>query len=118
MIKLTNLHRSMAPRRHQAHLSHCIHILLQALTCTPSLDLISHVWMRTQENPYPDFNINRQCVAHDPLLAWQKNVSISEEIKRFKIIPRPEDAIEVEPEPTLLLIGQDLGQRLPHKDRL
>jgi len=70
--------------------------------------------MRTQENPYPDFNINRQCVAHEPLLAWQKDVGISDEIKKFKIIPKPEGAIEVEPELTLLLIGEDLGHVLSH----
>ncbi|KAL0932876.1 uncharacterized protein CTRU02_211839 [Colletotrichum truncatum] len=100
---------SMAPERHQAHLAHCIDILLQSLTCSPSLDLISHNWMKTQENPYPDFNIKRQCVAHDPILEWQHKNGISEQILKFKNLPRPENFPEVEPEPSILLIGQDLG---------
>ncbi|KAF6833793.1 hypothetical protein CMUS01_06410 [Colletotrichum musicola] len=103
---------SMAPQRHQAHLAHCTDILLQALTCNPSLDLISHNWMRTQENPYPDFNIKRQCVAHDPILKWQHENGITEQILKFKNLPRPENFPEVEPEPSILLIGDDLGHHL------
>ncbi|KAK0371554.1 hypothetical protein CLIM01_11078 [Colletotrichum limetticola] len=105
---------SMAPQRHQAHLAHCIDILLQALTCNPSLDLISHNWMRTQENPYPDFNIKRQCVAHDPILKWQHENGISEQILKYKNLPRPERFPEVEPEPSILKIGEDLGQHEGH----
>ncbi|TQN72018.1 hypothetical protein CSHISOI_03530 [Colletotrichum shisoi] len=100
---------SMAPKRHQAHLEHCIDILLQALTCNPSLDLISHNWMKTQQNPYPDFNIKRQCVAHDPILKWQHEHGITEQIMKFKNLPRPDNFPEVEPEPSILLIGEDLG---------
>ncbi|KAK1656811.1 hypothetical protein BDP55DRAFT_56870 [Colletotrichum godetiae] len=100
---------SMAPQRHQAHLEHCIDILLQALTCNPSLDLISHNWMKTQENPYPDFNIKRQCVAHDPILKWQHKNGISEQILKYKNLPKPEGFPEVDPEPSILKIGEDLG---------
>ncbi|KAK1846647.1 hypothetical protein CCHR01_10747 [Colletotrichum chrysophilum] len=100
---------SMAPKRHQAHLAHCVDIILQALTCNPSLDLISHNWMKTQENPYPDFNIKRQCVAHDPILKWQHQNGISEQILKFRNLPRPVNFPEVEPEPSILLIGEDLG---------
>ncbi|TEA10125.1 Cyclochlorotine biosynthesis protein O [Colletotrichum sidae] len=103
---------SMAPKRHQAHLSHCLDILLQAITCNPSLELISHNWMKTQENPYPDFNIKRQCVAHDPILEWQHKNGISEQILKFKNLPRPDNFPEVEPEPSILLIGEDLGNHL------
>ncbi|KAK1723894.1 uncharacterized protein BDZ83DRAFT_780284 [Colletotrichum acutatum] len=105
---------SMAPQRHQAHLAHCIDILLQALTCNPSLDLISHNWMRTQENPYPDFNIKRQCMAHDPILKWQHENGISEQILKYKNLPRPEGFPEVEPEPSILKIGEDLGHHEGH----
>ncbi|KAG7055775.1 tat pathway signal sequence [Colletotrichum scovillei] len=105
---------SMAPQRHQAHLAHCIDILLQALTCNPSLDLISHNWMRTQQNPYPDFNIKRQCVAHDPILKWQHENGISEQILKYKNLPRPEGFPEVEPEPSILKIGEDLGHHEGH----
>ncbi|KAI8194175.1 hypothetical protein KHU50_011959 [Colletotrichum sp. SAR 10_65] len=73
------------------------------------LDLISHNWMKTQENPYPDFNIKRQCVAHEPILEWQHQNGISEQILKFKNLPRPDNYPEVEPEPSILLIGEDFG---------
>jgi len=104
----------MASQRHQAHLSHCLHILLQALTCQPSLDVISHVWMRTQQNAYPDFNIQRQCVAHDGILEWQREHSIMEHVIEHNGVPRPETFVELEPEPGVLLIGEDLGNRIDH----
>ena len=57
---------------HVAHRSHCLHILLQALTCQPSLNVITHNWMDTQSFPFPDFNIERKCQEHGSILDWQK----------------------------------------------
>ena len=101
--------RSTMPERHKAHLSHCLDILLQALTCSPSLDLVPHVWMKTQQHPYPDFNIKRQCVAHSPLLEWQKGVGIPNIFEKWPNFPRPSGLKEVEAEASLLQIGEDLG---------
>ena len=64
---------------HQAHLSHCLHILLQALTCNPSTDLITHNWMRTQSYPTPDFGIHKKCRNHDTVLQWQEKNMLSED---------------------------------------
>ena len=97
------------PERHKAHLSHCLDILLQALTCTPSLDIVPHVWMKTQKHPYPDFNIKRQCVAHEPILKWQKSVGIPGIVDKWPDYSRPVGVKEVEAEASLLVIGQDLG---------
>ncbi|KAF4785082.1 hypothetical protein HER10_EVM0002433 [Colletotrichum scovillei] len=107
------LHCLNAVRKY-AYFDYYYDILLQALTCNPSLDLISHNWMRTQQNPYPDFNIKRQCVAHDPILKWQHENGISEQILKYKNLPRPEGFPEVEPEPSILKIGEDLGHHEGH----
>ncbi|OAL45750.1 tat pathway signal sequence, partial [Pyrenochaeta sp. DS3sAY3a] len=63
----------------QAHLSHCLHILLQELTCTPSMNVITHNWVETQDFPFPDFAINKKCVDHKQLLQWESRNSLSDE---------------------------------------
>ncbi|KAG9238953.1 hypothetical protein BJ875DRAFT_491967 [Amylocarpus encephaloides] len=63
---------------HQAHLSHCLHILLQTLTCDFSTDMITHNWMETQDYPFPDFAINKKCKDHSKILEWQTRERISE----------------------------------------
>ena len=97
------------PERHKAHVSHCLDILLQALTCMPSLDLIHHQWMKTQNNPYPDFNIKRQCVKHSSILEWQQTVGLTQVFADKGGFRRPPGAPEIEPEPSLLIIGEDHG---------
>jgi hypothetical protein len=97
------------PERHKAHIGHCFDILLQALTCSPSLDLIPYVWMKTQKHPYPDFNIRRQCVAHEKILQWQSVNAIPNIEEKWDHVVRPEGAFEVEAEASLLNIGDDLG---------
>ncbi|CAG5184140.1 uncharacterized protein ALTATR162_LOCUS10930 [Alternaria atra] len=63
----------------QAHLSHCLSMLRQALTCNPSLDIITHNWMRTQLYPPPDFAVNRKCIKHSQILEWQARNKIERE---------------------------------------
>ncbi|USW55921.1 Putative mycotoxin biosynthesis protein UstYa [Septoria linicola] len=63
----------------EAHLSHCIHILLQTLTCKPSFDLITMNWVETQINPYPNFAINKKCVDYKQMKAWQTKNKLSKE---------------------------------------
>jgi hypothetical protein len=62
---------------HQAHLSHCLHVLLQTLTCDFSTDMITHNWMETQDYPFPDFAINKKCKDHSEILKWQAKERIS-----------------------------------------
>ena len=71
---------SPLPPGHQAHLSHCLHVLLQALTCNPSTDFITHNWVRTQYYSHPDFSIQRKCRDHGALLAWREENRITKEM--------------------------------------
>ena len=78
------------PPLHMAHRSHCIGVLLQHLTCQPSLAIITSDWMETQRTPFPDFNVRRRCINHDAILDWQKNVMVPEEL--ISGIERPKGA--------------------------
>ncbi|KAL5384255.1 hypothetical protein DPSP01_005399 [Paraphaeosphaeria sporulosa] len=92
-----------------AHRSHCIGILLDALTCQPSLNLLHFNWMETQENPFPDFGINRKCVDHSAVLEWQDRVGIREDLVVDAKIERPEDAKVIPALPQLLELGNGEG---------
>jgi len=65
--------------------------------------------METQQHAYPDFTIQRQCVAHELILDWQSKQSIPGIPEKWPNFTRPVDAKLVPAEPSLLLIGDDLG---------
>ncbi|OCK79905.1 hypothetical protein K432DRAFT_435058 [Lepidopterella palustris CBS 459.81] len=96
------------PPLHVAHRSHCVSILLQALTCQPSVNVITHDWMETQENPFPDFNIKRQCHDHGAILDWQKKISIDKEV--FATIRKPSGVRTVPALPQLLELDRLLEE--------
>ncbi|KAJ4357173.1 uncharacterized protein N0V89_001748 [Didymosphaeria variabile] len=93
---------SNMPALSVAHRSHCIGILLDALTCQPSLNMLNFNWMETQENPFPDFAINRKCVDHSAVLEWQDRVGIREDLVENDIIKKPKDAKVLPALPQLL----------------
>jgi len=95
---------SNLPDLKKIHLSHCLHSVLQALTCRPSMGVVTHNWMDTQHNPYPDFSIQQKCVNHDTILQWQVNVNVSDTAGWPKI-PRPDDAFVFPAPPQLLALG-------------
>lgn len=86
---------------HWIHVYHCIHILLQALTCSASVDIVTYNWMETQQNPVFDFSVNRVCRDFEKLRVWQgQTMSLIEEMKFTrqggeKEIPAPEQLKEI-----------------------
>lgn len=85
-----------------AHRSHCTGVLLDALTCQPSLNMLTFNWMETQENPFPDFGINRKCVDHSKILEWQDKMGIREDLVENGKIEKPKDAKVLPALPQLL----------------
>ncbi|EFX02413.1 hypothetical protein CMQ_2462 [Grosmannia clavigera kw1407] len=75
---------------HNSHRDHCVMLLLQTLTCQPSLDLITHNWVETQQYPVPDFNMNRKCKSHDRIIDWQRSNMITMD-QWDEIRPQPGD---------------------------
>lgn len=67
-------------------------LLLQTLTCQPSLDVITHNWVDTQPYPVPDFNMNRKCKSHERILNWQNRNMITLD-QWDEIAPQPGDFI-------------------------
>ncbi|PYH99569.1 hypothetical protein BO71DRAFT_394050 [Aspergillus ellipticus CBS 707.79] len=78
-----------APEDHKVHISHCIYNLLQNIMCTASTDPFVHYWVDVNEEPYPDFSINRQCRDFESVLNWQIENSVPMRDYR-DIIHRPE----------------------------
>jgi len=66
------------------HVMHCLHILLQNLMCTASMDVITYNWMESQYSPQPDFSINRQCRDFDAILRWQDENKVPDGLKKMK----------------------------------
>jgi hypothetical protein len=46
---------------HNDHLYHCIHLIMQAMTCNSDLDIITFNWMEEINTPVPDFSVNKVC---------------------------------------------------------
>ena len=71
---------------HQWHTNHCIYILLQALMCDASTDIIPLVWRQVNDRPAQDFNINRKCGDFAGAKRWIDSRSIPyDEVYDFKI---------------------------------
>ena len=61
---------------HQAHLGHCLEIVLQALMCSASVEPIVHYWVDIQQVPFPNFNDKHICRDFDAILNWQEDHSV------------------------------------------
>jgi len=95
---------------HDTHIAHCIHILLQNLMCTANVDIITYEWRERQSQPFPDFNIKKQCRNFDEVLAWRERTQITE--KYYDNFPIPEDA-QFQPAPKAMIEYLD-QERKPH----
>ncbi|CAG8978977.1 hypothetical protein HYALB_00012260 [Hymenoscyphus albidus] len=123
----------------EAHRSHCLHILLQSLTCNYNFDLITYnvcralsqlnsarqlkrilannvKWMVTQKHPFPDFGVNKKCVNHDQILDWQAKNKISDEMwedfaKRG--LPEGQEIVPISPLMGLCSLIQNTSAQLP-----
>lgn len=80
-----------------SHPQHCLHILLQNLMCDASVDLITHTWMETQHNPFPDMSINKKCRDFEAVLGWHEENMVPVE----RMIPKPAGAKELRLTPKL-----------------
>lgn len=77
----------------ETHINHCVDILMQALQCSANVNLVTMHWVETQPYPFPDFSINRQCIAFDDLTRWRIAESI--DIEKYKtVIKKPEGVKE------------------------
>lgn len=77
------------------HQTHCFDVIRQELMCTGSLNLYRLVWQETQKQPWPDFNVRRQCRRWEDIVRWQEAHQMSDEdMARLHDIRRPEGDYE------------------------
>ncbi|ETS75044.1 hypothetical protein PFICI_13528 [Pestalotiopsis fici W106-1] len=78
----------------EIHINHCADILFQALTCSGNVNLMTLHWVETQERPWPDMSINRQCIDFDRLTDFRKQVSL--DMDRYRVtMNKPEGVTEL-----------------------
>jgi hypothetical protein len=58
------------PIYQQNHLNHCTEILRQDLMCTASTDAVLYQWEAGNDNPQPDFSIEKVCHSYDHVRGW------------------------------------------------
>lgn len=80
--------RANGSELHRTHISHCFHLLLQNILCSPNLDVYTHYWADAQANAFPDFSVNHQCVDFEAILRWQQENSV--DVDEFAGIRRPD----------------------------
>jgi hypothetical protein len=70
------------PPLQAAHRSHCIGILLDALRCQPSLNMVLWEWAEGSDFPDPDFAVKRQCVDQSAFRKWMDETEVDRDMMR------------------------------------
>ena len=78
---------------HRAHVTHCLEIVLQALTCSASVEPILHYWVDIQQMPFPNFSDKHKCRDFDTILRWQEEKSV--DMAYFKSTVRRPDNVQI-----------------------
>lgn len=78
----------------EIHINHCADILFQAIQCSGNVNLMTLHWVETQENPWPDMSINRQCIDFDHLTEFRKSVSLDMD-KYKRVMTKPEGVTQI-----------------------
>lgn len=89
----THREKKMPSDLHWIHVSHCTDMLMQTITCQGSLDVLTFEWMETQDWPWPDFFVNRQCRNFESIVNWQDDHSLP--LMMGRNLTRPEGAKEI-----------------------
>ncbi|KAF2120126.1 hypothetical protein BDV96DRAFT_641979 [Lophiotrema nucula] len=100
------------PRMLAVHRDHCIGMLLEALTCRPSMNVVTFEWMETQRFPFPDFGVRRKCVDYGGLLEWQKGAEVKGWEEKAEGLKRPEGARVMPALKGLLEVGEEMGRNV------
>ncbi|KAI0097436.1 hypothetical protein GGR51DRAFT_468572 [Nemania sp. FL0031] len=75
---------------HWMHQRHCLHMVLQSLTCNANVDIVPHRWVENDEVPFAQFSIGRKCRNFDNLRQWNQENAIKDV---RKVWPHSKDAM-------------------------
>ncbi|KAK4495340.1 hypothetical protein PRZ48_013671 [Zasmidium cellare] len=56
--------------RYFTHLDHCLHFLLETVTCVADTSITTYNWMENRTLPVADFQANGQCRDFEALVSW------------------------------------------------
>ncbi|PGG99373.1 hypothetical protein AJ80_09369 [Polytolypa hystricis UAMH7299] len=83
--------------QHEAHISHCIDLLAQAIKCSSSTDMITFNWVEGWDQPFPDFRNQKTCREFEGLLEWVNKNSLPVDV--FQKLKAPPEGYVRLPEP-------------------
>lgn len=84
----SEFHHADHPGYFEIHMNHCVDILMQAIQCSGNVNLIMMNWVETQDYPFPDMSINRQCVDFEKLTQWRQESTIDMD-KYVRVMMKP-----------------------------
>jgi len=61
---------------HKMHMRHCLHMILQSVTCSSAVDIVPHRWVEKDQVPFAQFGITKQCRNFPELHKWNKQNAI------------------------------------------
>lgn len=63
---------------HWMHMRHCLHMVLQSLTCSADVDLVPHRWVEADETPFAQFGVSKKCRNFENLRRWNKENAVKD----------------------------------------
>ncbi|KAK9779709.1 putative Tat pathway signal sequence [Seiridium cardinale] len=101
----------------EMHINHCADILFQAIQCSGNVNLMTLHWVETQDLPWPDMSINRQCIDFDGLTEFRKQVSLDMD-KYKKVMSKPKGVTQLPaPDRYYELFGEENPNHLSGGDQ-
>ncbi|KAH8160582.1 hypothetical protein CIB48_g7683 [Xylaria polymorpha] len=83
------------------HLNHCLGTILENLMCHADVDIVTFNWRESQDEPFPDFEIRKQCRDFEAIVDWQRGKKLNDTIERWKALIKPADAKQRQTPPGL-----------------
>ncbi|KAK5628322.1 hypothetical protein RRF57_004037 [Xylaria bambusicola] len=71
------------------HLDHCLGTILENLMCHADVDIVVFNWREKEDEPFPDFEVKKQCRDFDAVLQWQDEMKLGDTIERWKALQKP-----------------------------
>lgn len=92
------------------HMNHCLGTLLENLMCHADVDIVTFNWRETQDEPFPDFAVRKQCRDFDAVVEWQKEKKLEHLPARWRALVKDKPAdVKERPVPPGLAEVDPLG---------
>lgn len=63
---------------HWMHMRHCLHMVLQSLTCRADVDIVPHRWVEADKVPSAQFGVTKKCRNFDNLRRWNQENAVKD----------------------------------------